>query len=198
VHHAGIYLGELLGNVANMLDAAAIVGLLAEPHRRQVVAALVLGARSVEEIRAATGLTTRSIGTALARLTAADLVIDDGHGEYQLVGEAFGVAARAAAPQRDPESVDPDAPPDKARVTRAFVRDGRLVSIPSHRGKRRVILDMLAQEFEPGRRYREREVNAILRTWHEDFASLRRYLVDEHFLDRDRIEYWRSGGTVAT
>jgi hypothetical protein len=39
-------------------------------------------------------------------------------------------------------------------------------------------------------------VNAILQRYHPDFASLRRYLVDEEFLSRDYGYYWRTGGTV--
>jgi hypothetical protein len=39
-------------------------------------------------------------------------------------------------------------------------------------------------------------VNAILRSWHEDVAALRRYLVEEGLLSREKGEYWRSGGWV--
>ena len=70
------------------------------------------------------------------------------------------------------------------------------MSIPVQRSKRLVILDRLAQEFEPGTRYSEPMVNLKLGLWHEDTASLRRYLVDEGFLDRADGVYWRSGGTV--
>ena len=80
-------------------------------------------------------------------------------------------------------------------MLRAFVRDGRLVSIPAQRSKRLVVLDMLAQEFEPGERYSERKVNAILRKWNDDTAALRRYMVDEGILDRESGEYWRAGGS---
>ena len=40
-------------------------------------------------------------------------------------------------------------------------------------------------------------VNLKLGLWHADTASLRRYLVDEGFLDRADGVYWRSGGTVS-
>jgi hypothetical protein len=79
---------------------------------------------------------------------------------------------------------------------RAFVRDGRLTAIPTKHAKRLVLLDRLAQEFEPGRHYSERQVNTILLRWHDDTAALRRYLVDDGFLDREAGEYWRSGGAV--
>jgi hypothetical protein len=57
------------------------------------------------------------------------------------------------------------------------------------------VLDLLAQEFEPGRRYSEKAVNLALGRWHADTAALRRYLVDEGFLDRAGGEYWRTGGS---
>lgn len=77
-----------------------------------------------------------------------------------------------------------------------FVKDGRLVTIPTTHSKRLVILDWLAQEFVPGRHYSEAAVNLILGQRHADTAALRRYLVDEGFLDRAEGQYWRSGGSV--
>ena len=77
-------------------------------------------------------------------------------------------------------------------------RGGRLVSIPTQHSKRLVVLDRLAQDFEPGHHYTEREVNGILRGWHDDTAALRRHLVDDGFMERDHGEYWHAGGTVET
>lgn len=79
---------------------------------------------------------------------------------------------------------------------RAFVLDGRLISIPTSSSKRLVILDWLAQLFEPGRHYSEQMVNLILGQQHPDTAALRRYMVDAGYLDREAGQYWRSGGTV--
>ena len=74
--------------------------------------------------------------------------------------------------------------------------NGHLRSIPARRSKRLVVLDRIAQVFEVGERYPEREVNALLRAFHDDVAALRRYLVDEGFLSREAGQYWRTGGTV--
>src|ERR671939_485499 len=81
-------------------------------------------------------------------------------------------------------------------VLSAFVRDGRLVSIPAQQSKRRVVLEHIVRVFEPGVRYPEREVNALLAVWHPDHAALRRYLVDEGLLSREGGLYWRTGGYV--
>ncbi len=73
--------------------------------------------------------------------------------------------------------------------------DGRLHTIPSKHGKLLVVLDFLSQSFEPGLRYPEARVNEILAAFHPDYAALRRYLVENGFLDRADNVYWRSGGT---
>lgn len=85
---------------------------------------------------------------------------------------------------------------EQERTLSAFLTaDGRLHTIPSRRGKLLVVLDHLAQRFEPGRTYSEPEVNQLLATAHADVAALRRYLVDELFLGREDGRYWRTGGT---
>jgi hypothetical protein len=181
--------GEQVGT-----DAAGIVGHLAHPDRRRVLAALILGASTPEDVKAMTGLGTRAVVTALTRLVDNDLVLHDEDGRYWLVEESFRQAvidAQAGPRASEHEGVSSDA----ARVLRAFVHDGRLQSIPAQRSKRIVVLDLLAQEFEPGRRYPERTVNSMLRKWHDDTAALRRYMVDEGILDRESGEYWRAGGS---
>jgi hypothetical protein len=90
--------------------------------------------------------------------------------------------------------------PEKRRreaVLRAFVRpDGSFTSLPSKHAKRLVLLDLAAGAFEIGNHYTEAEVNDRLRRFHPDVAALRRYLVDDGFLDRAESVYWRAGGTV--
>jgi len=176
------------------VDAATIAGLLADPTRLKVVAALALGAGTIEEVAAAAGLPLKDVALAARRLARGGLVHRDGH-ELALRAERFGAAARAAAesaPAPEPLSADPA----EDAVLSAFVRDGRLVSIPAQHTKRRVVLAHLVRIFEPGVRYPEREVNVLLGVWHADVAALRRYLVDEGLLTREAGVYWRSGGYV--
>jgi hypothetical protein len=85
---------------------------------------------------------------------------------------------------------------DPVKVERAFFVGGRLQRLPAKRGKRLVVLDRIAQEFMPGIRYNEGQVDARLKEVHGDHAALRRALVDEGFLQRESGIYWRSGGTV--
>ena len=81
-------------------------------------------------------------------------------------------------------------------LRRFFSPEGRLHTMPTRHVKRRLVLDHVAQRFELGVTYPEREVDAILKSIHEDHAALRRYLVEDGFLTREANVYWRSGGTV--
>lgn len=168
------------------MDAVALVGLLAEPARRRVFAALVLGASTPGAVADATGLSAREAVVAIARLQAGGLVDEN----LVVLEGLFTEAAMAAAP-------DEPAPDD---IVDRFVRDGRLIGLPAQESKRRLVLERVAQSFEPGRHFPEREVDAVLRAWTEggaaDHVSLRRYLVDHGLLSRGEGEYWRSGGWV--
>ncbi len=178
-----------------MLTAERLVGLLAEPERRRIVAAMILGAIELEDIVTTAGLDTRRTFDAMQRLADSGLVEPGVDGTWILIEGAFKQAARAAAPPSD-SSDHGDEPEDRRRVLDVAIRDGKLVQWPSKRTKRLVVLDHLAQRFEPGERYPERQVNALLRPVDDDTSTMRRYLVDEGFLDRADGEYWRSGGTV--
>src|SRR5947209_105554 len=100
-------------------DAAGIVGHLAHPDRRRVLAALILGASTTDDVKRMTGLGTRAVVTALTRLVENDLVLHDEDGRYWLVEESFrqAVIDAQAAPQPDEhEGVSSDAARDRKSV----------------------------------------------------------------------------------
>ena len=83
-----------------------------------------------------------------------------------------------------------EAPPlrrltDREKVERAFLRDGRLVSIPAKPSKRDLLLPLILDRcFPEDREYEEKEVNMRLALLHPDVAALRRYLVDGGWMTR--------------
>lgn len=189
-------------------EASTLLGLLADDDRLRTVAALVLGSgpATVSEVAAAAGLDLRRAAKALTRLAGAGLVDQDGD-SYLLRPERFREALEALDRPHEPDGPQSGRGPDvrelhlpppetqEARILRIFVRDGRLVQIPAVHSKRMVVLDWLANMFEPGQAYPENEVNERLAAVHADYAALRRYLVDDEFLHRRDGFYWRAGGT---
>jgi hypothetical protein len=68
---------------------------------------------------------------------------------------------------------------------------GRLTQIPAQLKKRVIVLEKMVQEFEPEREYPEREVNLILLDFHDDVASLRRALIANGLMEREKGIYRR-------
>ena len=58
--------------------------------------------------------------------------------------------------------------------------------------KKVVILTKIAEQFEKGKLYNEKEVNQILQPIFDDYMSLRRYLIMYGFMERtqDGSKYW--------
>ena len=80
----------------------------------------------------------------------------------------------------------------KAKTLRSFMPAGTLKAIPAKRKALVVILLEILPAFHAGRIYSEKEVNALLESFHPDFARLRRELIDYGYLDRDAHtgQYW--------
>ena len=179
-----------------------LLALLAEPDRLKALAAVALGANSMPDVAEYAGLLPRTAAKALSRLMAGGLV-EGGSGEgYRVRYETLREAVRPPADESEPAEEPGN------EVLRRFIHKGRLLAMPAAHSKRLVVLDHLAGLFEPGRRYPEPEVNELLGRYHPDYAMLRRYLVDDGFLDRADEPapsgsrsvklYWRTGGTVDT
>ena len=174
-------------------DASDLVGLIADESRLRTFAAVVLGARATEDVSEAAGLPVRETLRALTRLESGGLVERAKDGWEPRLDRL----RRAALARPTVDLVDyGDVADETAAVLRAFLPHGRLAQMPAQRTKRRIVLDHIARVFEPGVRYAERDVNTLLRAFDDDYATLRRYLVDEGFLARAGGEYWRAGGTV--
>ena len=174
-----------------------ILRALADPERLAIAGMLARGDRTVDELTAGLGIAPRRVRTHLSKLAAAGIarVGDDRH-TYRLDPETLRHAAELVGPPREAGLALGAATDDEEHVLRTFFRNGRLTEVPMKQTKRRIVLERIALEFEPGRRYDEKEVNVIVGVYFNDHAALRRYLVDEGFLDRDHGVYWRSGGRV--
>ena len=86
---------------------------------------------------------------------------------------------------------------EREKVIRAFLKVGRLVSIPARPAKREVLLPVILERcFPEDRDYEEKEVNMRLALLHRDVASLRRYLVDGGLMTRNAGIYRRAKPTT--
>ncbi|HLJ34079.1 MAG TPA: metalloregulator ArsR/SmtB family transcription factor [Ktedonobacteraceae bacterium] len=98
--------------------------------------------------------------------------------------------AQMAANETEASRLAPSEDEDRAMMQEAFFKDGRLLSIPTHSRVRRFVVEKIAGAFEWGHLYEEKEVNVILKQFHDDVATLRRALIDEKLMMRENGKYW--------
>jgi len=169
---------------------------LADESRLKIVGLLAQQPRSVDELAAMLDLSAPTISHHLSRLLEAGLVqaqAQQYYSVYALRTEVLREMAREALSTEKlvaaAAEVDQDA--FASKVLRDFIERGRLKTIPSQLKKKQVLLRWLAQNFEPGKEYPEKQVNTILKSYHDDYATLRRELVDYKYLGRRNAVYWR-------
>ena len=74
-------------------------------------------------------------------------------------------------------------------VIKAFFKYGKLKTIPAQRKKREIILQEICKAFERERNYTEKEVNLIIADFHDDFAWLRRSMIEFGLMTRNNGVY---------
>ena len=77
------------------------------------------------------------------------------------------------------------------KVKRVCWREGLIVAMPAQLKKRKVLLDLLAKDFEPGRSYTEQEVNFLILDHYDDYCTLRREMVELGLLRREKGMYYK-------
>jgi hypothetical protein len=174
-----------------------VLRALADPERLAVAGALAMGPRTATELAEGLGLPVARVRRHLSRLATAGMTsIDRDRRTYRFIPEALRRAARELGPPREAGLALGAVHEEEEAVLRSYFRGGRLREVPAKRSKRLIVLTRLALEFDVGVRYSERQVNETLERFHDDYATLRRYLVDEGFFSREKGQYWRSGGPV--
>lgn len=78
----------------------------------------------------------------------------------------------------------------KESVIRNFFGvDGRLKNIPSQMKKKLIVLEHLVSKLESGRQYEESEINAFIKLYHDDYATIRREFIMHQFMFRENEKY---------
>jgi len=77
----------------------------------------------------------------------------------------------------------------KESVIKTFFSYGKLKSIPVQQKKRKIVLEKIAESFEPDKEYSEREVNIIIADFHDDFCTIRRTMIEFKILERENNVY---------
>jgi hypothetical protein len=167
---------------------------MSDADRLRIIGLLTQRRASRADIVAKLNLPLRDVVNHLAFLEFVG-VLSQKEDMYELNDAKLADLGRANFAKERPGYVPaPELDANSRKVLKAYLNaDGSIRQIPNQPAKLQVILNYLIQAFAPNTNYTEKEVNQILRRFHEDTAGLRRDLVDAKVLDRisDGSRYWR-------
>jgi len=168
----------------SLSERVALLKTIADETRLRILGLLSERDHTGKELAERLKLTPPTISHHMRKLTDAGIVTSATDAQrhiYSLNSGLLRDVRKADTPQQESgRSLD-----YREKTLRNFFDGDRLKSIPAQRKQRVIILQKLVERFEHGRKYPEREVNEILKTAHEDFATLRRELVDYGFMVRE-------------
>ncbi len=180
-----------MANEEHYEELVEVFKALADETRLRLLGLVAARPRTGKELADALGVGAPTVSHHVAKLQHAKLLKATRDGQSRTYSfDPTAMRRLAAGPkpkgqlETDPQMQFDADEAEQRKVIRDFFHGERLRQIPAQRKKRVIVLQHLLGRFEPVRDYPEREVNDILRTAHEDFATLRRELVDYGFMTR--------------
>ena len=177
-----------------MTDLATLLKVFAYPLKLKLLAAICDEPLPLHTLARAAGMSEVEAMRQISSLKEAGLLSEtfaaDGF-RWQYQPKALYEALAALKRDAKPAGLSDEWTAEEAKVLGDFFSNGRLKTIPAQRKKKDIVVRYLASQFEFGRIYTEQEVNFKLLDYHEDYATLRREMIDGKLMRRENGIYQR-------
>ena len=177
-------------------DALKLFKCLSDMSRLRIIQSLTQGDMYTELLAERLELTPPTVSFHMKKLEDAGLVVsrkEQYYTVYSLNRDMLEKTLSEVAAS-EPEQIDEQQKREEVyrqKVISAFFEYDRLRSIPVQRKKKLICYERIAERFEPGRVYEEKEVNAIISPVFEDYCTIRRDMISEGIFRRDGSRYVR-------
>ncbi|MEK3855367.1 DUF2087 domain-containing protein [Cytobacillus sp. FSL H8-0458] len=168
---------------------------MGDPTRIRIVFLLAKGPLHGQAIAGKLGLTPPTITHHLNKLREINLVYQrrDKNTVYFYLNESVlkhqsGVLAKLAD-KEEVEKMEEQNSENQKVIENFFTRDGKLKNIPAQRKKKLMVFEHLIKGLKMGKKYEEKELNEYIKQYHEDYATIRREFIINHYMYRENGIY---------
>lgn len=167
------------------MNSVEIFKCLGDETRYKILCLLLKSDSYVELIASRLSLTPGTISFHLKKMEKAGLVKcsrTQFYMIYSLNKDVISkpIAAFLSLPRKENDGEDAYS----IKVLETFFENGRLKQLPVQRKKRDICFKKILEAFEVGKNYPEKEVNEIISRFYDDYCLVRRWAVDEGYMDR--------------
>ncbi|MBI9011494.1 MAG: metalloregulator ArsR/SmtB family transcription factor [Clostridiales bacterium] len=178
-------------------DSIRIFKCLSDKSRLRIVNNLLKEPMYVELLSERLDLAASTVSFHLKKLEAIGLVSaekEQYYIVYTLNKDILNTRLLDLVKAKDDEEEDQEIRQEEytENIIKNFFEYGKLKSIPVQRKKRLVVLNEIIKAFEYNKDYTEKEVNSLISEYHHDFCTLRRELVVENLISRNKGIYIRT------
>jgi len=159
-----------------------------QPERLHILGILAERNSSVPELARRTELRETAVIKHLGRLKQAELVQEVAPYTFQLNKTALEQINRTVFRRSDSKKKETL----RQRVLRHYTDGPRLKQLPENEAELQEIVSWLAELFDEGVYYPEKEVNERIHQAHPDHATIRRLLIDYEFMTRSHGIYQKT------
>lgn len=79
---------------------------------------------------------------------------------------------------------------ERHKVIGNFItKEGKLKTIPAQRKKKLMVFEYIVRGLKTGKKYPEKELNDYIKQFHEDYATIRREFIINHYMYRENGIY---------
>ncbi|MBN8199338.1 metalloregulator ArsR/SmtB family transcription factor [Bacillus sp. NTK034] len=168
---------------------------MGDPTRIRIVFLLAKGPLHGQAIAGKLGLTPPTITHHLNKLREINLVYQrrDKNTVYFYLNESVlkhqsGVLAKLADKEEIKKMEEQNSESQKV-IENFFTKDGKLKNIPAQRKKKLMVFEHLIKGLKMGKKYEEKELNEYIKQYHEDYATIRREFIINHYMYRENGIY---------
>jgi hypothetical protein len=170
---------------------------MGDPTRVRIVTLLAKGPLNGQAIAGKLGLTAPTITHHLKKLRDIHVVYDrrDKNTIYFYLNESLIKQQAKVLTQlleKREEELDNMVESSLERqkiIQNFFTKEGKLKNIPAQRKKKLVVFEHMLQGLKIGRKYEEKELNEYINQYHDDYATIRREFIINHYMFRENGIY---------
>lgn len=169
---------------------------LADPTRIKMLVLLAGGEMNGQTLAVRLGITPATVTHHAVKLREAGLIGERRDkntiyftlNAYMLRSNARQAVELIMRNQGDGGAVMPDEQRERVReavLRNFFTKEGRLKHMPAQLKKKLIVLEHIVSKLEAGKRYPEAEINAFIKQFHDDFATMRREFIMHQYMARE-------------
>jgi predicted transcriptional regulator len=172
-----------------------IMKSLADTSRLRVLNSLMEKPHYVEELAHRLDLAPSTVSFHLKKLESAGLVSEQKEQYYIIYRVNEDILKLTLKELTSFENIEKYAQDERIqsyrnKVLRIFFKNKKLLKLPVQRKKQMIVLDEYAEKFKRGKKYTEEEVNEIIKQSFDDYCTIRRLLIEEKLMKREKQTYW--------